>query len=706
MRKHFLLLTALLTGAFLKGNSQEQLLLHNSNHLLYQTDVPAIDSIKFSGNSTSVHQPTGVLQIPNAGIDSMTFATTPPDDIYIIYNGSSVTIINPFSTQGITITANGAQVTATSTSVLSNIRYHLLGQSTNGSLTLSSGQPVQLFLSQLTLTNPAGPAISISGNMTTSLFLSSGTVNTLSDGIASTGNATLLVSSRLTVEGKGKLQIQSLKKHAIASSDTLRLVSGEVEVTGAISDAVHTTCYIQNGGHLTANAMQGDGVDAGTAIQITGGIVNINNAAGDSKGLKSGNVTVDGGDISITASGDQSKAIKAAQQVTINGGNLSLIASGNTALTASGNGYNTTYCSAIGADGNITINGGTIGITLPNTNKGGRGFSADGNILVNGGTLNITTNGDGATYTNANGDVDDYKSYALKANGAISVLAGNITTTSTGTGGSGIAADSGLIIGNPGAADSLLHLSVTTSGERFLVSSSLVTYANPKCIDAGKSLTVNSGYVNVLGQQTQPGSEGFVCGDTLFVKGGVVNANTYDDCLNGEKDIWISGGTHQLTSRANDGTDSNGPIQVSGGFILSNGASMPESGFDCNGNSFTITGGIMLGSGGKTSHPTAPGAAQNALEMNTTAGTTICIKNASNQVVLMYQAPLYSGNPASNAMVVLFSDPAIVNGTYTILHGGTISGGTTAGGYNTGGTYSGGSSQTVVISSPLTTTTL
>jgi len=48
---------------------------------------------------------------------------------------------------------------------------------------------------------------------------------------------------------------------------------------------------------------------------------------------------------------------------------------------------------------------------------------------------------------------------------------------------------------------------------------------------------------------------------------------------------------------------------------------------------------------------------------------------------------------------VVFSDPNLVTGSYTLLTGGKIDGGANFNGYITGGSYSGGSSKSFSIGS-------
>lgn len=493
-------------------SAQYEIRLHNGSNVMYQQGVGVVDSLKFGASATSLYQTIGTLSFNYASIDSITFTTTPVNDrIYIIYNGSQVTIINPYSTQGITITAAQGHVTSTSTIATPNIEYNILGTSTNGSLTLGSTQPVRLVLSNLTLTNPTltnptGAAFNLNSASTSTLHLSANTTSTLSDTTAATANAALLATGALVVEGSGTLNVSGLKKHAISTGTTFTMNSGTVIVPVALSDGIHCEDFLQTGGSISISNTTGDGVDAGSTATMQNGSLTVNTAGADVKGLKATTITLDGGSTNVTVSGAQSKALKAGL-VTINAGTLDITASGNVVMVADGSGYDPSYCTGIKSDGNIVVNGGTTTVTCTSTNNGGRGLSSDGDIIINGGILTANTAGNGATYTNASGTIDSYSACGIKSDSDIRLLGGTVNCTSSGTAGKDISADSTITFGTLGASDAALHVNVTTSGNRFLVSGTgqNADYANPKAVKAETLLTVNSGTININCTQTTEG---------------------------------------------------------------------------------------------------------------------------------------------------------------------------------------------------------
>lgn len=709
MNRIKIILSIALIAFGINTNAQDIMRVHNSNNLIYQQDVNNIDSLKLANSKSSFYPNSGMFELPIAGIDSITFSAVVDSEIYIIYNGQQATIINPFASAGVTITDSSGHVTATSVYPDPDLKYNILGTTTNGSLNLTSTESVRLIMSQATITNPNGAAITLNGSTECEMFLSSGTVNTLSDSSTSTSNGALYASGNLTITGSGSLNVNGYKKHGILTDATLNIESGIVNVAQAASDGIHADDYNQTGGTVTIIA-GGDGIDASNTLIISSGDLTVSAASADVKGIKATTILISDGTIQITVSGDQSKAIKSSANTTIDGGSLSIIASGSVILEASGSGYDPSYCTGIKSDVDVIINGGSVQIQCPSSNNGGKGISADQDIIVNGGAITITTEGNGATYTNELGVIDSYSATCLSADRNIDLLAGNISCSSSGTAGKGVSADTTITIGNLNANDSLLTLYVTTSGNRFYVSGSgqNADYANPKAIKSDGDLTINSGIINVNCTQTTDGGEGIESKANMYIKGGQITANTYDDCINATSHIEVTGGTHSLTARGNDGMDSNGTLTIAGGMIISKGAGGPEEGFDCDTNVFKVLGGIMVGTGGNSSNPTTNVSTQNSLKLSINPNQNICIKNSSNQVVLMYALPTLSGGggPGGGKMTVLFSDPAFVNGTYTIQYGGTISGGTNFNGYYTGATYSGGSSQSFTVYTKLTTLNL
>jgi hypothetical protein len=703
MKKFFVSAAIICSGtAFL--SAQEKIVVHGDHQVLYESLVSELENIRFQNASSFFnHFDNNELEIPLASIDSITFSYEPPlsasNAVYIRYNGNRTEIINRTGEQEVQITDVQGNVTVTSTSNIPDIEYVISGTTENGSLTLSSYQPLILTLDNLHITSPASPAIRILSEVEARINTANNTVNDLSDGSTNAQSAVLTSKGALILGGEGALNINAHAKHAVFSDKSIRVESGTIAVTEAVSDGFHAENFVMDGGNLNLSAGS-DGIDAGT-------------------------VEINSGAIRIISLADGAKGIKGKDAVIINGGDLSIVASGAAVLEPLNVGYDPSYCTAVKCDGNITINGGTVTIESKNTSNGGKGISADGDIVVNDGNIRISTAGNGAVYTNGNNVSDSYTACCLKSDANILLGGGTITCSSSGTGGKGISAGGTLIIGKPDTDNAFLNLSVTTSGERFLVSGgsgggggggrpgggqggNSGDYANPKAIKSEGALTINSGTITVNCTQTGEGGEGIESKTTLTILGGNLNVHSNDDAINAASNITIAGGSTYCSSSGNDAIDSNGTLTITGGFTVANGARSPEEGFDCDNNTFSVKGGILVGTGGATSNPTASACTQRSVKYTGTPGSAICLKNSSGEIILLYQMPSFSGSgqgggQGGNNMVVLFSDPRLLNGSYTLQYGGSITGGVTVNGYNTGGDYSGGSQRNVTINSMLTT---
>src|SRR5690606_17974240 len=124
-----------------------------------------------------------------------------------------------------------------------------------------------------------------------------------------------------------------------------------------------------------------------------------------------------------------------------------------------------------------------------------------------------------------------------------------------------------------------------------------------------------------------------------------------DDAINAGKALYINGGNIVAYSTTNDGIDSNGTLTVTGGRAFAIGSRSPEEGFDCDNNTFKITGGLLVGAGGATSAPTASVSTQaSAILGSGSAGTIYSVLNSDNEEVMTFKSPasfttlLLSGN--------------------------------------------------------------
>lgn len=384
--------------------------------------------------------------------------------VKINFDGNSATIEN--SVSGVTITQSSGDVVVNSSAT--GVAYELSGTTTNGSIKIYSDKKFKVTLNGVSITNNDGPAINIQSGKRAFIVVADGTENKLTDAATYATSTedqkgTIFSEGQLIFSGTGTLTISGKAKHAIASDDYIRIVEGNIIVSDAISDGLHSN----------------DGI------------------------------YIDGGKLNIVASSDGIEAEKGV--VIVNGGEIT--------LKVADDGIVASY-----EDGDETI--------IPD-------------VIINGGKINIET---------------------------------------TGSGGEGI--------------------------------------------ESKATLSINSG--------------------EIYIK-------AIDDAINAGKAININGGTIVAYSTTNDGIDSNGTMTITGGHIFAIGAKSPEEGFDCDNNTFKITGGLMVGVGGATSSPTASVSTQpSAILSGGNASQIYSILNKDNKEILTFKSP------------VSFSTLLVSNGGFTV----------------------------------------
>lgn len=338
-------------------------------------------------------------------------------------------------------------------------------------------------------------------------------------------------------------------------------------------------------------------------------------------------------------------------------------------------------------NGQAIISGGTLNIDI--TATAAKGLKCDSLLTISGGTINITTSG-GSEYDSDDNDVSGCS--AIKADGNVNITGGTLTLKSTGAGGKGLSSDGDITIDDG-------DITVTTTGKQY-VYGSLDT--SPKGIKADGNLTINGGTINVTTSGGE-GSEGIESKATMTITGGEIIVNSYDDCLNATSHIGISGGKVYAVSTGNDAIDSNGTMSISGGVVIACGTSAPEAGFDCDENTFTITGGTIIGIGGETSTPTSSTTTQPVMILggqSLTKGQYLAVAlSGSTTSVLTFSLP-----QTWREATILVSDSSLTKGcTYTISSGVTVSNADEWQGYASGSTISGGSTlASMTLSSTIT----
>ncbi|SHI96337.1 carbohydrate-binding domain-containing protein [Flavobacterium haoranii] len=720
MKKIVLFIATVVFG--INSYAQQKVLVHHSGETIYAKEISAVDSIKLNDTYAKfkLTDVTNTLNFQKTLVDSLTFtsSTVDLDKIYVIYNGTDdATIINPYADQGVTLTASGGTVTGTATSGIANLEYNILGTTTNGSLTLATTDNVIFVMNNASVTNPSGAPIVVTGGMTTNFYLTDGTTNSLSDGTSSTKNGTIVTAGPIVFDGTGTLTVAGLKKHGIYTTSTITIDEGDIAVTSAVSDGLHSEGFAMNGGSLNVTSTA-DGIDAGDGVvTVTDGTITITSTSADVKAFKTGNntITINGGTITLTVSGNQSKGISAKSDIMFNGGTIAVTLSGATVLTASGSGYDPSYPTAVKTDTDIIINGGTFTITATSTATGAKGFSANGEIIVNSGNITTNTAGAGADYVNIDGVADSYSTSSFSADTNITVTGGTINSTNSGSNGKGLSADvdvlvSGgtLTITNSGAsgkgikADGNVTFSggnttITVSGATVLTASgSGYDTSYPTGVKATGDIIVNSGTITLTGTSAATGGKGLSADGNITINDGTISAtfagagavytntlgttDSYSSaCITADGNLTINAGSVTTSSSGNGGKG----LKADGAMNIGTSITSPTL-------NITTTGSRFLVSGTDYSHPktiVADGAitiANGTLTVNSTddgihSDTSVTISGGNHNVNAIstisgmgegVEAPII--NFTGGVTNITASNDGI-NATYGTVAGGTES---------------------------------
>ena len=377
-------------------------------------------------------------------------------------------------------------------------------------------------------------------------------------------------------------------------------------------------------------------------------------------GLKAdGNMTIGGGTIEISNSGEMSKSIKSKLNVYINGGTLTLKPSGTMQVINN----DASYSSGIKCD-DLEINGGTVKMTV--SGNAGRGISAK-NVITNGGELTITNSGAGVSGTS-----DTYTAKCIKADTSVKLIAGTITLTASGTGGKGIKSAGTYTQGTSDGNGPTLK--VTTSGSSLSGNNSggwgggmgpgqqqSNGGSSAKGIKVMGTAVIYGGESEIY--TSTDGAEGLESKTYVDIQGGKHYFKCYDDCINSAGCIYFNGGVTVCWSNGNDAVDSNygktGAITIGNGIAFAyTTKGSPEEGFDCDNNSYIqITGtGIGLSAGG------AQGGGSSSSISNAKQGYYFCTSTISYSANTYYTLADASGNN-----LVTYSLPTSVSSTLALF---------------------------------------
>lgn len=481
-----------------------------------------------------------LADVDSVTVDSQTLAD---DNVLVKYNGGSADVFVAGNIANhITAQVTGARVAVMQDAdVASEYTYTLQGNSTSGCFYHAGKYKMTLVLNGVNLTNPDSAAINIQNSKRIAVQLADGTSNTLADGTASTKKAAFLVKGHAEFSKGGSLTITGNKKHALACNEYMEVKKtlGNITITSAVADAINVVQYFQmNGGNVNIICCGDDG------IQV--------DAEDTSDGTLDGHVLIQGGTLTINASADATKCIKAEGNVDITGGTLTLKHTGIASWDSSESKIKEPI--GISSDRNITINGDAAAVNITMTGNGTRGMKCDSTLTATAGTIDINCSGEPWAY----GTTDTTNVKCAKADYAFILNGATVKCTTSKDEAEGIHSEGTVLI-----SDGTLTLNTYDHG-----------------IKCDGNMDITGGTINF----TIPGeaSKAIKPDGNLHITGGTITGTVsgggekYNDnsasgaaCIKGKGNAVIDGGTLNLkaTGAGGKGMNFNGTLTIGDGNI-------------------------------------------------------------------------------------------------------------------------------------------
>ena len=600
-----------------------------------------------------------------------------------------------------TSTGSGVSFDGGTVTITEGGDYTVKGTLSDGCIVVNSEDKVKLRLSGVDITNSSGPAIYIESADKSYITLSSGTVNTLTDGTEYSGDyaeldGCIVAKDTLEIKGGGELTINSAAHRGIKASDSLKIEEGMISITSA-EDAIKVNDTFSMSGGVLNIETERDGIASESIVDITGGEINITTTGeveasaqedwmmGGGRGMSQFNGQSEASaqpentaqpetsaETEEAASADDSdissKGIKAEWLMDISGGSVNIAStdhalkctsdiniSGSAALT-----LDSSINKGIKGESDVTIDGGTIDIT-----QSTEGIESKRFLTINDGEIHITASDDGL---NAGGqDMND--------------MPGGMTPPEMSDTGDGTQPQSP----QRPEGETMPDGTEMDTGEM----------QPPQDIQQGEPPTMPETEQSSDGTAPEPPQDGESPSRGGMPGGGRGNGgmgggmmeNTESTEKSESHHIQINGGYLYINAEG-DGIDSNGSLFIDGGTVIVDGPENSGNGaIDAQG-ALMCGGGIVIAAGGAgMAQSFNSSSEQNSLSIYTgetqETGTIIRVEDEDGTDVVTY-------SPTKDYGHVLISSPLIETGkTYRIYLGGTCTGKSTDGLYSSGD-YSGG----------------
>ena len=562
-----------------------------------------------------------------------------------------------FSGDTVTITAAGS--------------YRLTG-TLRGRVVADADGPVELILAGVSLQSEA--CLENSTKDTLTVTLAEDTLNVLMDGLTAPDDhaqAAIVSKGPLTIGGDGALTVVSNGGDALDCKDGLTLAGGTLYIKAADEGIQSRGPVAVTGGIIRINA-QGDGL-AAEAGRVTAGDITVSGGelivTAQSRGLdaEEGNILLLGGSLTIDSVDDGLRAL----DITQTGGALSITAHGYTPADTTaeeaiaGDGIDSDTVTISGGELTITSTGDGIQtltaltvtdglLSITSGGGGGDASSHAGDMFMMGPMGRNSSSSSSASTVSAKG---------LKSDGDITISGGviDLNTADDSIHGARLCTIEGGTI-SVCSSDDAIHCD-----DMLLITGGDITISD--CFEGLEAfaIEIHGGTLSIRAVNdgvNANGPEGWGWGGNTSVTDSVSGySTTYFWQSEGWMDIIVTGNT----SNMGDGMDSNGALYVTGGHLtVSTPGTYMENGID-GGSVFYISGGEVMAGGASSMQPTPYSATEQCVAViytsGTTGGTLVTLSDSEGNELWSYTITNYF-----NCLIV--SHPSMTLGnTYTVTYG-------------------------------------
>ena len=430
---------------------------------------------------------------------------------------------------GVTAEINGADIVLRSE--FPGVEFVVKGGSSDGSLTIvSKGSPL-VTLDGLSLVARERNTLQVSSEET--IFLrtkGSCRIADISSGVKADNQSAAVKLMGDAVLCDGALAVSAARRSAVFCTGTLYVSDMSLSLNGAPNNAVLTngSFVFESGSLCAASSKDVIKCKKGDFVML-GGSVSISSTGDKADGIQAVNVYSHDGALSINVAGAASDGIKATGNLCINGGDISVVTRGDALFNDKKSDYSSAAC--LKSDLVVEINGGNC--SFRSEGNGAKGISSDSLVVIRDGNVKVVTKG---------GDVNDpvdvnahTSSKGIKSDGPLYFAGGNVDVLVFGEGerSEGVEAKAGIYV----CGDCNLYVyaydDAMNADSLFFAGGKVYAYSvandaidsNGKVLVSGGMVVADGSFSPEQGMDVDNYSAFTITGGTLFSVGGAMGSS-------------------------------------------------------------------------------------------------------------------------------------------------------------------------------------